>query len=283
MESKFVNYRLREIDRSLMEPPNSTLWNPTLLLFLAVVSLFTASSIAYSFKFLPIEVLATTNFLCLYAMYTVNHEAVHRMAHPNRTINNWMGRIAAVLEGTTFPMFRILHSQHHAFTNAPERDPDYVIGRQPRWLLPVWTLVRLTHDNSFMINHCLWSNKHSYLIEHLVTVGLQVSVILGAVLMGHLQDILFLWLIPFVLAGAAIELTVAWAVHFPHKSQHPLENTRLFKGRLWQILMLNQNYHLVHHLFPSIPWFRYGKAVPLVELATLEHQSVVQQDFGHAA
>jgi beta-carotene hydroxylase len=29
-------------------------------------------------------------------------------------------------------MFRIIHLQHHAFTNDSARDPDYVIGRKPR-------------------------------------------------------------------------------------------------------------------------------------------------------
>ena len=79
------------------------------------------------------------------------------------------------------------------------------------------------------------------------------------------------------MAGALIELTVAWAVHFPQESQHPLENTRIFKGQLLQMLMLNQNYHIVHHLWPGIPWFRYGKAMPLVEMVLLEHQNKRQK------
>lgn len=282
VESKLVNYRLREIDHSLMQIPNSTFGNPTLLLFFALISLFSASIIAYLLGHLPLKASAAINLLCLYALYTVNHEAVHRLVHPNRTVNNWIGRIAAALEGTTFPMFRILHPQHHAFTNHPEHDPDYVIGKKPRWLLPLWTLVRLTHDNSFMISRRLWSNKHPQLIEHLVTVGLQLSVAIGAAVMGHLQDVLLLWVIPLLIAGALIELTVAWAVHFPHESQHPLENTGIFKGRLLQILMLNQNYHLVHHLWPSIPWFRYGKAIARVELAMLEHQRQMHKGANYA-
>lgn len=273
MESKLVNQKLREIDHSLMQIPNSTFGNLTLLLFFATINIFSASIVAYLLEYLPLQASAAINLLCLYALYTVNHEAVHRLVHPNRTVNNWVGRIAAVLEGTTFPLFRILHPQHHAFTNHPEYDPDYVIGRKPRWLLPLWTLVRLTHDNSFMINRRLWSNKRPQLIEHLITVGLQLSVVIGAAWIGHLQDALWLWVIPLLVAGALIELTVAWAVHFPQESQHPLENTRIFKGQLLQILMLNQNYHIVHHLWPSIPWFRYGKAISLVEVALLEHQN----------
>ncbi len=273
MENKLVNQRFREIDSSLMQIPNSILSNPTLLLFVAINSIFSASIIAYLLGHFHLYASAAINLLSLYALYTVNHEAVHRLVHPNRTVNNWVGRIAAALEGTTFPLFRILHPQHHAFTNHPEHDPDYVIGRKPRWLLPVWTFVRLTHDNSFMINRQLWSSKRLQLIEHLITVGLQLSVVISAAWTGHLQDVLWLWVIPLLMAGALVELTVAWVVHFPHQSQHPLENTRIFKGQLLQILMLNQNYHIVHHLWTSVPWFRYSKAIPLVEMILLEHQN----------
>lgn len=279
MKKQSVSQKLLKINREWIKLPACWGDNPTWWLFLIVISLFICSNLAYFLKFSTLKISATINILCLYAIYTVNHEAVHRMAHPNRQINNWMGRIAAVMEGTTFPMFSILHSQHHAFTNDPEQDPDYVIGRQPRWLLPVWILVRLIHDNYFMITRRLWFKKNQQFLEHIVTVNLQFLVIIIATAADNIKDVLCLWVLPFLIAGVLIEFTVAWLVHFPHESQHPLENTRLFKGFIWQILMLNQNYHLVHHLFPNIPWFRYGQVVAVVESAIIEHQNQTKHSF----
>lgn len=261
---------IEKISPELVGPPRGTLTNPTIWLFVAVLGAFFLSMAAYLLDSAPLSVAMTINVVCLYAAYTISHEAVHRIAHADHRVNAWMGRIAAALEGFSFPLFRALHLQHHAHTNDPERDPDWIIGRKPRWLLPLWLIVRLTHDNFFMLRRRLWSGRGRQLAEHLTTVVLQLSVVVGAVLTGHGREVLFLWLIPVLMAGTALFLTVAWAVHYPHESNHPLENTRYFRGRLLQVLTLNQSYHLVHHLWARIPWFRYGKAIDVAERALLE-------------
>ncbi|MET0707582.1 MAG: fatty acid desaturase [Tardiphaga sp.] len=195
-----------------------------------------------------------------------------RHAHSDRRINAWMGRIAAAIEGLSFPLFRIIHLQHHAFTNDAERDPDFVIGRQPRWLLPLWTVVRLLHDNHFMLRRKLWDGRRRQLLEHLATVALQIAVIAVCIVCDRVEVLMWGWLGPALVSGALLELSGAWAVHYPHTSTHPLESTRMFHGRLLQVLMLNQNYHLVHHLWPRSPWFRYGRAVEAAEQAVAEHR-----------
>lgn len=261
------------IDRSFTRPPAAGLRNPTLLLFAGAIGLLAAATAAAMAGRGPLLLAGVVNTMCLYALYTVTHEAVHRTAHANPRINDWLGRIAAALEGMTFPMFRIIHLQHHAFTNDPERDPDYVIGRKPRWLLPLWTLIRLTHDNTFMLRRHLWAQRGPKLVEHVFTVALQMTIIVTLALTGHGYEVLMLWLLPMVIAGATLDLTVAWLVHYPHESQHPLENTRMFRGAFWQLLTFGQNYHLVHHLWTRIPWFRYAAAAELAAQARAAHDA----------
>lgn len=260
------------IDRRLMELPMASTANPTVWLFAIDLVAYAAVCLSLWHGLIPRELAALLALLCLYCFYTVSHEAVHGNAHPDRRINLWLGRIAAAIEGLSFPLFRIIHLQHHAFTNDSERDPDFVIGRQPRWLLPLWAVVRLAHDNHFMLRRKLWQGKRRQLIEHLVTVALQAAVVAGCVVAGHVEFVLFVWLGPVVISGVLLELTGAWAVHYPHTSTHPLESTRMFRGRLLQVLMLNQNYHLVHHLWPRIPWFRYGQAAAAAEQAVQAHR-----------
>jgi beta-carotene hydroxylase len=262
----------RQIDPALNRPADGLLRNPTFVLFAVDLCVFAGSSALYLGGVLPAPVATAIAVICLYCFYTVSHEAVHGNAHPDLRINVWMGRIAAAIEGMSFPLFRIIHLQHHAFTNDPVRDPDFVIGRQPRWLLPVWTAVRLTHDNSFMFSRGLWDGRRRQLLEHLATLTVQAAVVAGAAVAGYFQIVLWGWLAPVAIAGALLELSVAWAVHYPHVSQHPLENTRNFSGRLLGVLMLNQNYHLVHHLWPRITWFRYPRAAAAANAAVAEHQ-----------
>lgn len=263
----------RPLDASLTQLPASYLRNPTVWIFAGDLLAFGASTALFLGGAIDRVKAASVALICLYCLYTVSHEAAHGNAHPNRAVNAWIGRVAAAIQGMTFPLFRIIHLQHHAFTNDPKRDPDFVIGRQPRWLLPVWTLVRLLHDNLFMVSRRLWSGKQRQLREHLVTTAIQAGIVTAAILTGNLEAVLWGWLGPALLSGALLELTVAWAVHYPHLSQHPLENTRMFRGKLLQVLTLNQNYHLVHHLWPRIPWFRYGHAAAAAELAVTEHHA----------
>lgn len=260
------------IDRELLQLPASWRSNPTVWLFAIDIAAFGTTTVLLWRGLLPNPVAGALALLCLYCFYTVGHDAAHGNAHPDRRVNLWLGRVSAAIEGASFPLFRIIHLQHHAFTNDRERDPDFVIGRQPRWLLPLWTMVRLVHDNAFMLRRALWAGKRRQLIEHLATVALQLAVIAGCSAAGRLEVLLWGWLGPVVVSGALLELSAAWAVHYPHTSQHPLENTRMFRGRLVQILMLNQNYHLVHHLWPRIPWFRYGQAVDAADRAVRDHQ-----------
>lgn len=266
--------KIPRIPRQLIGPPARDALNPTVILFVCAIATLSLSTGAYFlgiFFLLPASLL---NSVCLYVLYTVNHEAVHQIAHPNRAVNDFLGRVSAALEGITFPMFKIIHIQHHSHTNHRERDPDFVIGRKPRLLLPVWTLVRLLHDNYFMVRQHLWHGKRAQLLEHFATVGLQGSIIFVAYFSGHFGDLMALWVLPVIGAGAIIEITVAWLVHFPHESQHPLESTRMFRGKLWQALTLNQSFHLVHHLWPSIPWFRYGMASGLAREAVQNHSAM---------
>ena len=260
-------------DPSLTERPSASLSNPTLVLFLTVIGGAEAATAAAAAGSLPLPVAATLNGLALYALYTVTHEAVHGTAHPHHGVNRWLGRISAALEGTTFPLFRIVHLQHHAFTNDPDRDPDYVVGKTPRWLLPIWLVVRLTHDNGFVIRNRLWRHKRKGLVEHLVTVGLQFGTVAALSIVGYGYAVVVLWLVPAVVAGVVLHVTVAWLVHYPHASQHPLEDTRIFPGALWQVLTLGQNYHLVHHLWTNIPWYRYRAAADLAAHAVAQHRA----------
>jgi beta-carotene hydroxylase len=53
--------------------------------------------------------------------------------------------------------------------------------------------------------------------------------------------------------------------HHPHTSTERYHDTRIQPGRIRHALLLAQNYHLIHHLWVSVPWFRYRTAFTHVE------------------
>jgi beta-carotene hydroxylase len=45
--------------------------------------------------------------------------------------------------------------------------------------------------------------------------------------------------------------------HYPFVSTARFLDTRIQTGRIRHFLLLGQNYHLIHHLWVSVPWFSY--------------------------
>ena len=66
-----------------------------------------------------------------------------------------------------------------------------------------------------------------------------------------------LWWLPSRLAGLPLMVLFSWLPHVPFDSTARFHNTRIntFRGSTW--LLLHQDRHLIHHLYPSVPWYRY--------------------------
>ena len=48
--------------------------------------------------------------------------------------------------------------------------------------------------------------------------------------------------------------------HYPYDTNARYFDTRVTPGRVLNTLLLGQNYHLIHHLWTTIPWYRYRRA-----------------------
>jgi beta-carotene hydroxylase len=48
--------------------------------------------------------------------------------------------------------------------------------------------------------------------------------------------------------------------HRPFQERNRWKNARVYPSPLLNWLIMGQNYHLIHHLWPSIPWYKYQGA-----------------------
>jgi fatty acid desaturase len=77
-------------------------------------------------------------------------------------------------------------------------------------------------------------------------------------------ETLFLWLIPSRFSLWMICLTFMYLPHYPHgvaAKDNPYQATTIRVGHEWLLspLLVCQNYHLVHHLYPTVPFYRYRR------------------------
>jgi len=60
--------------------------------------------------------------------------------------------------------------------------------------------------------------------------------------------------------GIALGLFFDYLPHRPFKDRDRWKNARVYPSKILNFLILGQNYHLIHHLWPSIPWYQYQPA-----------------------
>lgn len=239
--------------KELLEPPGK--FNPTLLMFLAAVAMLVLSNFGYWLWNWQHWWCFTTNVLALHIAGTVIHDACHNAAHRNRVVNAILGHSSALMLAFAFPVFTRVHLQHHAHVNHPEDDPDhYVSTGGPLWLIAV----RFLSHEVFFFKRQLWRKYE--LLEWFLSRLFVVAIFYISIQCHFLGYILNFWFIPAFVVGIALGLFFDYLPHRPFVERDRWKNARVYANPIVNILIMGQNYHLVHHLWPSIPWYNYQPA-----------------------
>jgi beta-carotene hydroxylase len=166
-----------------------------------------------------------------------------------------MGHGAALLLGFSFPVFTRVHLQHHAHVNDPENDPDHIVSTfGPLWLIAP----RFFYHEVFFFQRALWRGNE--LVAWALERATFVLIVLAAIKFDFLPFIFNCWFAPALMVGVTLGLFFDYLPHRPFQSRSRWHNARVYPSRLMNWLIMGQNYHLVHHLWPSIPWFEYRPA-----------------------
>jgi len=250
MSSLEAQQVLKVPPQQLLAPPGG--FNPTLLLFLVIVVSLLLSNLGYWLWKWPDWLCFSINTLCLHCAGTVIHDACHQSAHRHPVINAILGHISALILVFAFPVFTRVHLQHHSHVNDPEDDPDhYVSTGGPLWLIAV----RFLYHELFFLQRKLW--RRYELWEWFFSRLIVISLVYISVQYHFLGYILNFWFIPAFLVGITLGLFFDYLPHRPFRERDRWKNARVYPNSILNILILGQNYHLVHHLWPTVPWYNY--------------------------
>jgi ferredoxin-NADP reductase/fatty acid desaturase len=262
---------------------------PTVLLFVGTLGLFAvevwAVLAAQWSPWLTVPIGAAVTFL----MFSVLHEATHHAISTDTRLNNAFGHLAQpfVAAYATFPLIQFIHIEHHRNTNEPKAsDPDAWTSEGPWWQLPFrWATIDVWYM-AFYVRRL----RERPRVEVVVTLGTFVTVAaaFGAIgATGHLYELVVLYLVP-----QRIGLTVLawWFDYLPHHGLTATQREDKYRatrvrvgGEAWLTpLFLYQNYHLVHHLHPSVPFYRYVRAWRRNETAYLDRDAAISTWFGRS-
>ncbi|OBQ05870.1 MAG: beta-carotene hydroxylase [Anabaena sp. LE011-02] len=244
--------------KELLSPPGD--FNPTLLMFLVVVMMLVLSNFGYWLWEWPHWLCFSVNTLALHCSGTVIHDACHQSAHRNRIVNAILGHCSALILVFAFPVFTRVHLQHHGNVNHPKDDPDhYVSTGGPLWLIAV----RFLYHEVFFFQRRLWRNYE--LLEWFISRLIVITIVYISVQYHFLGYILNFWFIPAFVIGITLGFFFDYLPHRPFVERSRWKNARVYPGKVLNLLILGQNYHLIHHLWPSIPWYNYQPAYYLMK------------------
>ncbi len=251
--------------KTLMKKP-TVAW-PTIMVLVASCIIFSLSTAAYIEGALPLSWAILFNTIAAYMSFTPAHEASHGSVSANRALNDWVGRLATVLQSPVpfFRAFRYIHMQHHKFTNDKTKDPDLYVGSGPGWLLPLkWTTLDINYLYRYLNPSVFMKRPKSERREMLLALLFAAVVLTVISANGWLNYYLLLFLIPGRITAIFLAITFDFLPHYPHQAQakdQPFQCTSNRVGMEWLLtpVLLFQNYHLVHHLYPTVPFYRYLK------------------------
>ncbi|MCV6639059.1 guanitoxin biosynthesis L-arginine gamma (S) hydroxylase [Candidatus Albibeggiatoa sp. nov. NOAA] len=240
-----------------------------------VVSAAILITIHFSWYFYPLAILMIGSRQR--ALATILHESAHGAVAKNPTLNYIMGTfLSGYLIFQTMASYKKSHvHEHHAHFGDPEKDPDYKYAlseglyenhtlsdfRKKFILSPLLLSKVPSYLHSLIVRRLFEEKNYNELFAMLLFWGVIVSALAYA---GVAEYLVLFWLVPYLTTFQIIGWFIELSEHYPlmekdtniymsrNRHSHPVE--LFFTG------MHNENYHLIHHLFPTIPFWNLPKA-----------------------
>ena len=207
-----------------------------------------------------------------HALMILMHEGVHRRLFRNRTLNDWVSEIFLAWPNLiSARAYRRNHFAHHRYLNTPQ-DPDWARRQgDPAWVFPKkWRALfsLMLHDLSGFNALRLLA-----LMRSLMTTDTGVSksfiamryafytaVVAAMIWAGVTKLFLIYWVIPLFTWLLFIFRIRSIAEHSAIEGRTPAyAQTRTALLTMLERIFFapkNVSYHLEHHFFPSVPFYR---------------------------
>ena len=203
--------------------------------------------------------------LCACFAYLPSHEAQHgnySRGNPKlRWLDEFVGHITLITLIYPYHLLRVTHMKHHAYTNDPEKDPDYLNAHTSS----VLKVIKNVLDGStvdFEKYLKVFSADKAFVnsFEKAIPIALLYRFILLVLVIMFPLETLLLWWLPAKIGSV---YTTVFFSYFPHlgTSTGRYQNTRFWTHWMPRYLNHSMQLHFVHHLHPGIGHYDEPKAI----------------------
>lgn len=220
--------------------------------------------------------------------FSLLHECGHGNCTSSAWLNTLIGHYASPLCFLPYFPWKFHHALHHAWSGNLEKDPSLKLLRAWRTSHRVPLLIRIAWRSwiplAGAVNHlvfwsypiAVWRNGPANQLLRCTVSVLWVAAVYAGVHYAWPEIFSFgNFALAILIYLVAVEL-----VNLPHHADQPTTSGKL---ALWQqaystrscyyprliseLLVLNFNFHIEHHLFPTLPWYRLRQARTLIKPA----------------
>ena len=224
--------------------------------------------------------------IAMFQAFAILHDCGHGSFSRSRFVNLLVGHYASILCCMPYLPWKYVHAEHHVWAGNAERDPGLAIVRRARsgqlpWILKhtwkIWLPIAAVAQHVVYWAYPITELRRGKLRGPRVWYC-AASVALLAIVYVALHALApELFRFGNFAPGIALYLIMVELVNLPHHvgltsfderlplwEQHLPTRSCYYPPVLSEFLMLNFNFHIEHHLFPNLPWYRLRTARALV-------------------
>ena len=205
--------------------------------------------------------LATTTVLaaCLYYMgYTVLHEAVHGNINGKKHSLKWVNDVLGYMMGQILCVSFCVHKNQHLKNHNHRDKPTHY--KKVGLIEDAVSVARLQYQNFFTANRNMTRRREQSIA--LFEIAIMMAWRLMAIVYFASYEVMIFFIGAVILGVCILIVIFIWCVHPAKLQENPYQNTLtiifpkyIHKPLTW--LWLFQNYHIIHHLFPRVPFYHY--------------------------
>jgi len=242
--------------------------------FIIGFAIFMAHGVSYYFYPIALLVIGSRQR----ALATLVHESAHKRLAKNTFLNHILGTFfSGYFIFQKMSAYKGSHiANHHAHFGDKNKDPDYLYALKEgvyekeltaknffkRYILYPFFLTKIPSYIHALIFDRLLDTKNKK--ETVILLSFWIILISLSIIGGFFDLLLIFWIIPYLTIFQIIGWFIELAEHFPlmenSYSLHMSRNRHSRGVEKFLTAMHNENYHLVHHINPGIPFWNMKKA-----------------------
>ncbi|MGB8689903.1 MAG: guanitoxin biosynthesis L-arginine gamma (S) hydroxylase [Microcoleus sp.] len=296
MKREYQQYKFScEIKSQLKELTKLDNWHGLLALLqdstLILASILITSHVTWFFYPIALLVIGSRQR----ALTTLLHDSAHGVLAKNKLLNSFLGTFGSgyLIFQQMIPYKKSHCYEHHSHLGNPEVDPDFKFYLEEglyceqspkeflvKHIIKPLLLFKVPQYIFYLINNRLFGEGCD-LYETIIMLTYLFTIVSASICLGFWDKLILFWLVPYITVFQVLGYFIEVSEHYPlvGKNTVDLYMTRNRFSPWYEAFFTSihgENFHLVHHLMPSLPFWNLAQAhkILLVDPNYFRHNSL---------